>query len=100
MFADLLAKTEELVEQTCQLQVAASNSAEALAFRQQMLDRMEQLGHAQSDFVSKISHELRSPLTSVIGYVELLIEGGPGQPNNEQGRMLTIIEHNSRRYLR
>lgn len=99
LFADLFAKTEELVEQTRQLRDAARNSADALALQLRMLDRMEQLGRAQSDFVSKISHELRSPLTSVIGYVELLIDGGPGEPSNEQNRMLTIIERNSRRLL-
>jgi signal transduction histidine kinase len=65
----------------------------------EMLDRMDELSRAKSDFVSKISHELRSPLTSVIGYVELLSDGGPGDPSPEQGRMLTIIERNSRRLL-
>ena len=81
------------------MRTAASSSAEALAFQLEMLDRMEQLGRAKSDFVSKISHELRSPLTSVIGYVELLIDGGPGEPSSEQNRMLTIVERNSRRLL-
>ncbi len=100
LFADLYAKSQELVAQALQLAAAAANSADALAFQLQMLDRMEQLGRAQSDFVSKISHELRSPLASVIGYVELLIDGQPGaEPSREQHRMLSIIERNSRRLL-
>jgi signal transduction histidine kinase len=65
----------------------------------EMLDRMDELSRAKSDFVSKISHELRSPLTSVIGYVELLTDGAPGDATPEQARMLTIIERNSRRLL-
>jgi signal transduction histidine kinase len=65
----------------------------------EMLARMDELGRAKSDFVSKISHELRSPLTSVIGYVELLAEGAPGEPSPEQIRMLAIIDRNSRRLL-
>ena len=65
LFADLYAKTQELV--------------------------------AQRDLVCKIAHELRGPLTSVIGYVELLIDGNSDVPTADQVRMLTIIDRNSRR---
>jgi signal transduction histidine kinase len=99
LFADLFAKTHELVERAQRLRLAANRSAEALGLQMEMLDRMDELSRAKSDFVSKVSHELRSPLTSVIGYVELLTDGGPGDPTPEQGRMLTIIERNSRRLL-
>ena len=99
LFADLFAKTIELTENTARLRVAATRSAEALAFQLDMLDRMEELSRAKSDFVSKVSHELRSPLTSVIGYVELLLDGGPGISDEEQHRMLAIIERNSLRLL-
>jgi signal transduction histidine kinase len=99
LFADLFAKTQELLERARRLRVAATRSSEALEFQLEMLDRMEQLSRAKSDFISKISHELRSPLTSVIGYVELLADGGPGEPTAEQARMYSIIERNSLRLL-
>jgi len=99
LFADLVAKTHELRGRAERLRLAAVSSAEALAFQLEMLDRMEQLSRTKSDFVSKISHELRSPLTSVIGYIELLVDGGPGEPSAEQRRMFAIIERNSRRLL-
>jgi signal transduction histidine kinase len=99
LFADLFAKTQELVERARRLRIAATRASEAFAMQRDMLDRMEELGRTKSDFVSKISHELRSPLTSVIGYVELLIEGDPGLPTDGQNRMLAIIERNSRRLL-
>ncbi|MCU1464519.1 MAG: multi-sensor signal transduction histidine kinase [Actinomycetia bacterium] len=60
---------------------------------------MQELASAQSDFVSKISHELRSPLTGVLGYAELLIDGAPGMQNKEQLRMLGVVERNSRQLL-
>jgi two-component system, OmpR family, phosphate regulon sensor histidine kinase PhoR len=88
-----------LVERARSLRIAATRSAEALGVQREMLDRLEELGRAKSDFVSKISHELRSPLTSVIGYVELLMEDGPGEPTAAQTRMLAIIERNSLRLL-
>ncbi len=99
LFADLFGKTEELIERDRLLGAAAKSSADALAFQLELLDRMELFARAQSDFVSKISHELRSPLTSVIGYAELLLDGGPGEPTAQQRHMLAIIERNSRRLL-
>jgi signal transduction histidine kinase len=60
---------------------------------------VQELGREQSNFVSKISHELRSPLTSVLGYVELLNDGEAGAQNQEQNRMTRIIERNSRQLL-
>jgi signal transduction histidine kinase len=60
---------------------------------------LQELGRAQADFVSRISHELRSPLTSVLGYVELLSDGASGELNQEQGRVLGIVDRNSRRLL-
>lgn len=35
----------------------------------------------------------------MIGYVELLVDGAPGTPNDEQKDMLGIIDRNSRRLL-
>ncbi|MDQ1381599.1 MAG: hypothetical protein QOJ71_2318 [Actinomycetota bacterium] len=60
---------------------------------------LQELGRAQADFVSRLSHELRSPLTSVLGYVELLSDGASGELNEEQGRVLGIVHRNSRRLL-
>jgi len=99
LFAELFAKNLELVERARRLRLAARRASDALAIQRVMVDRMEELGRTKSDFVSRISHELRSPLTSVIGYVELLIDGAPGPPNDDQSRMLGIIDRNSRRLL-
>jgi PAS domain S-box-containing protein len=64
-----------------------------------MLERAQDLDRAKSDFVSRISHELRSPLTSVLGYLELLGEGDPGPLTREQQRMLEVMGRNGRRLL-
>ncbi len=62
-------------------------------------ERIRLLEAAQSEFISKISHELRSPLTTVIGYVEMLNDGEPDAPSAEQKRILGIIERNGHRLL-
>ncbi|PTT59119.1 sensor histidine kinase [Arthrobacter sp. HMWF013] len=51
---------------------------------------------AKDDFVSSVSHEFRTPLTSILGYVELLLADGPDE---EQQQPLEIVKRNSERLL-
>lgn len=51
---------------------------------------------AKDDFVSSVSHEFRTPLTSILGYVELLLED---EPEDHQLEPLAIIKRNSERLL-
>ncbi|MDP9987614.1 signal transduction histidine kinase [Arthrobacter oryzae] len=51
---------------------------------------------AKDDFVSSVSHEFRTPLTSILGYVEILLADEPEEPQRE---MLEIIRRNSERLL-
>lgn len=38
---------------------------------------LKKLDHIKSDFVSTVSHDLRSPLTAILGYTELIERVGP-----------------------
>ncbi|TVR40450.1 MAG: HAMP domain-containing protein [Bacteroidia bacterium] len=49
--------------------------AELASTFNQMLDRLEQSFDAQREFVSNIAHELRTPLSAVIGEAELALSG-------------------------
>lgn len=51
---------------------------------------------AKDEFVSSVSHEFRTPLTSILGYVEILLED---EPREDQLEALTIIQRNSERLL-
>jgi two-component system phosphate regulon sensor histidine kinase PhoR len=51
---------------------------------------------AKDDFVSSVSHEFRTPLTSILGYVEILLAD---EPDESQRQMLEIIHRNSERLL-
>ncbi|QOD04234.1 cell wall metabolism sensor histidine kinase WalK [Pseudarthrobacter sp. BIM B-2242] len=51
---------------------------------------------AKDDFVSSVSHEFRTPLTSILGYVEILLED---EPRDDQLEPLNIIRRNSERLL-
>ncbi|UGV40820.1 PAS domain-containing sensor histidine kinase [Methanococcoides orientis] len=47
-------------------------------------DLAEASNNAKSEFISNVSHELRTPLNSIIGFSDLLVEGGVGPLNEKQ----------------
>ena len=51
---------------------------------------------AKDDFVSNVSHEFRTPLTSILGYVEILLDD---ELDGQQRHALEIIRRNSERLL-
>jgi signal transduction histidine kinase len=46
-------------------------------------DKLHKLDKAKSEFISIASHQLRTPLTAIKGYVSLLIEGSYGRVEGE-----------------
>lgn len=43
----------------------------------QDITHLKELDRIKSDFVTTVSHDLRSPLTAILGYVDLVKRGGP-----------------------
>src|SRR5687768_469156 len=62
--------------------------------------RLRELDEAKSCTISVASHELRSPLTSIKGYVENLVEGVAGPLPEQVQYYLTRIDHNVDRVIR
>jgi PAS domain S-box-containing protein len=62
--------------------------------------RLRELDEAKSFTISVASHELRSPLTSIKGYVENLVEGVAGPLPEQVLYYLTRINHNVDRVIR
>ncbi len=50
----------------------------------QDITRLKALDHLKSEFVAAVSHDLRTPLTSIQGYIELLPRVGPLNERQEQ----------------
>ena len=65
-----------------------------------MAARLRQMDETKQEFFARISHELRSPLTSVREAAHLLRDGIPGSLNSKQTRLVDIIGHSSDRLLR
>jgi two-component system phosphate regulon sensor histidine kinase PhoR len=54
------------------------------------ITRMRQLENMRREFVANVSHELKTPITSIKGYVETLKEGALGDKKNVQ-KFLEIV---------
>ena len=60
------------------------------------ITRIKKLEKVRSDFVANVSHELKTPITSIKGFVETLQEGAIEKPE-EAKRFLDIIANQSNR---
>lgn len=58
------------------------------------------LGEAHRDFLSVLSHEFRTPLTSIQGFADTLLQFGGSLPVEQQRRCLTMISDQTKRLNR
>lgn len=54
----------------------------------------------QNEFFALVSHELLTPLTSILGYLEELLAGASGEFNEDQKQDLNVISRNAHRLFR
>lgn len=63
----------------------------------QLYSEVQRANLAKSEFVSFVSHELKTPMTSIRGYADLLSAGSVGPVNEAQNEFLTTIRFNIQR---
>ncbi len=66
------------------------------------IERLKELERYRKDFVGNVSHELKTPIFNIQGYILTLLEGGLEDPNinilylsraeNSINRMISIVE--------
>lgn len=56
---------------------------------QQTNKKLQALDATKDEFISMASHQLRTPLTSVKGYLSMVLEGDAGKLNAQQKQLLT-----------
>ncbi len=60
------------------------------------ITEIRRLETVRSDFVANVSHELKTPLTSIKGFVETLLEGALDDKKNNRNFLKIIQEHADR----
>ena len=66
---------------------------------QKTKEAAEAANQAKTDFISVVTHELRSPMSAIHGSATLLADEGAGPVNAEQAEFLDIIGFNTRRMI-
>ena len=62
-------------------------------------EKLKALDETKDDFISMASHQLRTPLTSVKGYLSLVLEGDAGKISDQQRKLLTQAFISSQRMV-
>ncbi|MBU2068465.1 hypothetical protein KKE13_02725 [Patescibacteria group bacterium] len=62
--------------------------------------RLQQLDKAKSEFISLASHQLRTPLTIIKGYISMILEGTWGQVIGKQREQLDKIYSSNERLIK
>lgn len=63
-------------------------------------DQLKKLDNAKSEFISIASHQLRTPLTAIKGFISLILEGSYGDLNPEARSAINKIYISNERLIR
>lgn len=61
------------------------------------ITRLREHDQLKDRFLASAAHDLKTPLTAIVGYAELLVDGSAGDLQPEQKQFLHVIDRNARR---
>ncbi len=104
-------RTRELADKRAELEAITANidhgilqRTRALAESEAQLLRknaeLERQSQMKAEFISIVAHELRTPLVSIVGYLDLLVEGRFGELAEPMERPVASIRRNAHRLKR
>lgn len=81
---EAVAAYEEMVAASEELQAAYSQLAATSGNLEKANEELKSLDRLKTEFLQTISHELRSPITPVLGYLEMMKDGDIGELTEKQ----------------
>ncbi len=85
-------RTQELIEKSRELELQNSELAEANL-------KIRRGDQRKSEFLANISHELRTPMHSILGYTNMLLKGSYGYLNEQQQKNLKKVYENAQHLM-
>ncbi|GII06132.1 sensor histidine kinase [Planobispora takensis] len=73
---------------------------EAYGQQQAVVARLQELDRAKNEFIDSVGHELRTPLVSILGYLEILTVDNDDLPAGRRLQMLGTMTRNAGRLQR
>ena len=93
-------ENEQVVYQSLADQISiAIENARVYAMERETVERLRELDRLQSQFLTNMSHALRTPLNSIIGFSRVLLKELDGPLNETQSADLTAIYESGRQLL-
>lgn len=77
----------------------AMENARLYEREQQMVERLREMDRFKSEFLSNVSHELRLPLTAILGFSELLLDRIPGSLTEDQEEYIKNMQASGQHLL-
>lgn len=87
---------QEIRELNSTLQQRINNATQELRSKNAILTELDKV---KDEFISLASHQLRTPLTSVKGYLSMVLEGDTGKISNSQRQLLNEAFMSSERMV-
>ena len=84
-------------EEDMETAVRLTNHAAVAIANALLYEQVKEANLAKSEFVSMVSHELKTPMTSMRGFTDLLLSGMTGELNPQQKSFLETISANIKR---
>jgi Na+/proline symporter/nitrogen-specific signal transduction histidine kinase len=89
----------QIMEYSSQLEAKSAELERTARQLREANDKLTQLSIQKDSFLSQISHELRTPMTSIRAFSEILMDGEP-MTQDERARYSRIIHDEARRLTR
>lgn len=87
---------EKIADFNLTLQERIKEATKRLRYQNQ---RLKELDEAKDEFISMASHQLRTPLTSIKGYLSMLNEGDAGKLSSKQGKFADLAYTSAQRMV-